>query len=312
MTDLLIHTAVVSLAWFAGVNALVSVVVWVIVRRWRHVNEPTRPSVLLAIRLLPASASMLVVAAVLVPAQLALEPRDAGETLGWLWYAMAAIGAALLLRSVWRAVVVARASRMLTADCQAYMRDGAILHEVEVVAGISLAGIIKPRILIGRSVRSHLTGAELDIAIAHEVAHREAFDNLARWSMLCAPDFLAKSEVGSRLEHAWHVAAESLADATAARGDETRAVQLASALVKVARLAAVSGQRAPAPSWSTLNDSELLERRVERLLAGGAHTLPPSRLRFLGASALMALCVALPVFIPPIHRLTESLVALLP
>ena len=312
MTDLLIHTTIVSLAWFAGVNAVVSVVVWGSVRRWRHVNEDSRPSVLLAIRLLPASASMLFVAAVLVPAQLALEPRDAGETLGWLWYAMAAIGAALLLRSIWRAVVVARASRMLTAECQPYVRDGAILHEVEVVPGVSLAGIIKPRILIGRSVLGHLTGTELDLAIAHEVAHREAFDNLARWSMLCAPDFLAKSEVGSRLEHAWHVAAESLADATATRGDETRAVQLASALVKVARLGAVSGQRAAAPSWSTLNDSELLERRVERLLAGRAHTLPPSRLRFLGAAALMALCMALPVFIPSIHRLTESLVALLP
>jgi beta-lactamase regulating signal transducer with metallopeptidase domain len=311
VTDLILHTTVVSLAWFAGVNAVLSVTVWVIARRWRHVNEHSGSSVLLAIRLLPASASVLFVAAVLVPAQLALEPRGAGETLGWVWYAMAAIGAALLLRSVWRAVGVARASRMLTADCQPYMRDGAILHEVEVVPGISLAGIITPRILIGRSVRDHLTGAELDLAIAHEVAHREAFDNLARWSMLCAPDFLAKSEVGSRLEHAWHVAAESLADATATRGDETRAVQLASALVKVARLAAASGQRAPA-SWSTLNDSELLERRVERLLAGGPHTLPPSRLRFLGAAALTALCMALPVFIPAVHRLTESLVALLP
>ena len=255
---------------------------------------------------------MLFVAAALVPAQLALEPRDASETLGWLWYAMAAIGAALLLRSVWRAAVIARASRMLIADCQPYMRGGAILHEVEVVPGVSLAGIIKPRILIGRSVLGHLTGAELDLAIAHEVAHREAFDNLARWSMLCAPDLLARSEVGSRLEHAWHVAAESLADATATRGDETRAVHLASALVKVARLATVSGQRDPAPSWSTLNDSELLERRVERLLAGRAHTLPPSRLRFLGAAALIALCMALPLFIPTIHRLTESLVALLP
>src|SRR4051794_28438954 len=164
-----------------------------------------------------------------------------------------------------------------------------------------------------RALRArHLTGAELDLAIAHEVAHREAFDNLARWSMLCAPDFLAKSEVGSRLERGWHVAAESLADATATRGDETRAVQLASALVKVARLAAVTGQRAPALSWSTLNDSELLERRVERLLTGGAHTLPPSRLRVLGAAALTALCMALPVFIPAVHHLTESLVALLP
>jgi len=116
MTDLLIHTTIVSLAWFAGVNALVSVLVWVILRRWRQVTEHSRPSVLLAIRLLPAAASMLFVAAVLVPAQLALEPRDAGETLGWLWYAMAAIGAALLLRSGGRALVVARASRMLTAE----------------------------------------------------------------------------------------------------------------------------------------------------------------------------------------------------
>jgi beta-lactamase regulating signal transducer with metallopeptidase domain len=311
VTELLLHTTVVGLAWFAGVNAIASLFVSIRVRAWRRMNDESRPLVLLAIRLFPTTASLLFVAALFLPAQLALEPRDARETLGWIWYAMAAGGLALLLRSVLRAVAVARASRILSADCRAYERADAILHEVDVVTGISLAGIIKPRILIGRSVAAHLTGAELDVAIAHEVAHRNAFDNFARWSMLCAPDFLVKSAAAARLEHAWHVAAESLADATATRGDETRAIHLASALVKVARLAAVRGHREPAPSWSTLNDSELLERRVDRLLSGGVHAVRPSAARFIGAT-LMSVGMALPLFIHPIHRLTEALVALLP
>jgi beta-lactamase regulating signal transducer with metallopeptidase domain len=311
VTELMVHTTVVGLAWFAGINAIASVLVWGIVRTWRRVDEESRPWLLLAVRLAPAVCSILFVATLFLPAQLALEPRDTSETLGWIWYAAAAIGIALLLRSVWRAVDVSRANRILPVDCRGYRHGDAVLHEVDMVTGISLAGIIKPRILIGRSVSAQLTGAELDLAIAHEIAHRTAFDNLARWSMLCAPDFLVNSGVASRLEHAWHVAAESLADARATRGDETRAFHLASALVKVARLSVMSGERPPAPSWSTLNDSELLERRVERLLTGGARALPSPRWRFL-AAALMSGAMALPLFIHPVHRLTEALVALLP
>ena len=84
--------------------------------------------------------------------------------------------------------------------------------------GISLAGILNPRILIGPRIVAELSGPELDVAIAHEVAHLHAFDNFSRWCMLCAPDFLSGSAVAGRLEERWREAAECRADSRASGG----------------------------------------------------------------------------------------------
>jgi beta-lactamase regulating signal transducer with metallopeptidase domain len=186
-------------------------------------------------------------------------------------------------------------------------------REVEGFSGVSLAGVIAPRILIGRDVVRELTPAELDVAIAHELAHREAFDNLVRWAMLCAPDFFGHSIRARRLEADWHEAAESLADARAVRGDRVRAVHLASALVKVAKLAARGPRTTAIPAWSTLNDPPLLERRVRCLLSEAPPSLAPRapRLR-MTLTLVVGLVGAVPAAAESIHRVTEHLVNLLP
>ncbi len=311
MTGMALRTVILALAWFACVNAFFSLCAVVLVRLVRLRQEFLRPGILVAIRLLPASVSIVFVAAMFLPVHWVSEPRDAVETFGIAWYALAAIGAAVLLRSVHRSIAIARASQFMIAGMRGRM-DSADTYEVEGLPGVSLAGIVNPRILIGSGVKLRLSRAELDVAIAHEVAHREAFDNLARWAMLCAPDFLCRSAAAARLEHAWHVAAESRADTRATAGDHTRAVHLASALIKVARLSASSSHRA-VPSWSTLNDSELLEWRVQRLLTGGRcenPSFPP--LGSLIATLAVSVLIAAVVFGGPIHRLTEALVAVLP
>ena len=174
--------------------------------------------------------------------------------------------------------------------------------------------MIRPRILIGPAVAQELSSAELEVAVAHELAHRQAFDNLARWAMLCAPDFFGISGAARRLERDWHAAAESLADARAVRGDSTRAVHLASALVKVTRLAAEGPASPPVPAWSTLNDPPLLERRVRRLVAGAAPLAAPGRSRMIPALVTLgaAFLLAVPALAVMVHRLTETLVNLLP
>jgi hypothetical protein len=307
------RTIVLALAWFACINAIGSVLAASLASAIRDRTATPRPSVLLGIRLLPASLSLFFVAAMFLPAHWALEPRDAAETLGFALKAMATVGAALLLRSAWRAVAIARASRLVRVGFRLDPGGMPNTYVVDAWPGVSLAGIISPRILIGRAVQAALSRAELEVAVAHELAHRSAFDNLARWCMLCAPDFLAVSAAGSRLERDWRVAAESRADATAICGDQARAVHLASALIKVARLSAIPTERVFAPSWSTLNDSELLEWRVHRLLSGTppqAERVP--RVGTITTTVVVFLLIVTPVLAESIHRLTEALVGLLP
>jgi hypothetical protein len=131
---------------------------------------------------------------------------------------------------------------------------------------------------------------------------------------LCAPDFFGSSRAARRLDRDWHAAAESLADARAVRGDSVRAVHLASALVKVSRLAAQGPAAVPVPAWSTLNDPPLLERRVRRLVTGAVPLATPGRPRLVPAAVTLAasLLVAIPAFAGMVHRLTETLVNLLP
>jgi hypothetical protein len=306
------NAVVLSLAWFAGVNAIGSALaasLALVTPEGR--NDRARPAIILLVRLLPAGLSLLFVTGVFLPAQWALEPRETGETLGIAWYVLAAAGAVLLARSARRAFSVARASRFVTSGprLRGVAED---TYAVDGLSGVSLAGIIKPRILVGRAISAHLTAAELDVAIAHEVAHRDACDNLARWCMLCAPDFLSGSAIAARLEQSWHAGAESRADAKATRGDETRAIHLASALIKVARCSALPNERA-VPSWSTLNDSELLEWRVQRLLSG---PLVQNRSPLQAGAAIgivtIGLLILAPAFAESVHRLTEVLVACLP
>jgi beta-lactamase regulating signal transducer with metallopeptidase domain len=119
---------------------------------------------------------------------------------------------------------------------------------------------------VGRAARLALTAAELETAVAHELAHRRAHDNLKRFLMLCAPDLFSATPAAERLESAWRAEAECLADGVAAGPDQERAATLASALVKVARLEH-DRQTLCSPAWSTFYEPGILESRVRRLVA---------------------------------------------
>lgn len=313
MTELIVRTIGLSLAWFAGVNAIASALAALAAIAVRKVDTIGRPRLLLSIRLFPSVASLLFVGAMFVPAHWALEPRDANETFGVAVVCLAGAGALLIGRGVVRAIslaIVSGRSRFSLGRPAADLRG---VHEVEDLPGVSLAGLVNPQILIGPRVLAELSRPELDMAIAHELAHRDDLDNISRWCMICAPDLLSGSAIASRLEEDWHAAAESRADARATGGDTVRACHLASALIKVARLSAGWTGQLPAPSWSRLNDCALLELRVRRLMNGLAPLAEPRANRFrLTAIALGVLLVAVPLLAEPIHRATEAIVAFLP
>ncbi len=313
MIEMVIRLIVLTLAWFAVSNAIVSGISALCALAVRRGETIARPRLLLTIRLLPATVSLLFAGAMFLPTHWMLEPRDAEETFGLMWYGLAAVGGFLIIRSGVRAVSIAIAGRRFRFSRRASSLGRTDVHEVADLPGVSLAGVLKPEILVGPRVVEELSPSELDVAIAHEVAHRDAFDNLSRWVMRCAPDLLSDSSIGNRLEQDWRAAAESRADARATRGDTARAVHLASALIKVARLSSGWTGKMPAPSWSTLHDSALLELRVRHLVNG---VFPPAE-PLPTVSRMLAVCIAgafvtTPLLAGAIHHLTETLVAFLP
>lgn len=149
--------------------------------------------------------------------------------------------------------------------------------------------------------------------MAHEIAHRKAFDNLKRWAIQCAPDFLGWTRVARQTERDWHAAAESLADARAVRQDAQRALNLAAALVKVARLTIAVPGFPSTPVWSALNDPALLEQRVRRLAREPRAAVPARPVRTAAAALLLA-CGTIslvPAVAGQVHQITELVVAFL-
>ena len=311
-----VTASILGLAWFAATNIVVSILCLGLGRLFRGEVQADvwRARRLLAVRLAPSVSSLTVVIALFLPAHLWLEPVNTDERIGVLPIALAASGLVLLLRSVWRGLGTLRSALRLAA---LRPRDGGrnateLLTEVPGVHGIALAGIFRPRILIGTGALQALTAAELDLAVAHERAHQCARDNLSRVLMYCAPDLLGWSRLARRLEVLWEAEAECLADAAAVAGSPLRATRLASALVKVARLAVVD--RAWVPGWSMFHHPALLEARV-RLLISDARITPvlAARGRTAAACGLIAVAAAWIGGVPQhLHWWTEHLLARLP
>jgi beta-lactamase regulating signal transducer with metallopeptidase domain len=233
---------------------------------------------------------------------------------------LAAFGAFLIVRSAWRAAQIVRTDlrlAMLTRQAATPLAASSEADAFEVggLQGVSLAGILRPRILVGSAAAAALTPAELDAAISHEVAHQRSRDNLKRFLIYCAPDVLGWSGAARRLEEAWQAESECQADARAVRGDERRALVLASALVKVARLMRRPGLIVPSPGWSAFHVPSLLETRVARLVSGRA-TLPGDVGRMRFAPVVCAFGIPAAVWILnlsySLHLVTEVMVTRLP
>jgi len=311
-----VSTSLLGLAWFAAINLVVSVVVWFVSRRCHDslTADPWRARRLLALRLAPAFVSLAVVAVLFMPAHLWLEPAKADERIGFVPMILAVSGLALLLRAACRsAQAIRRTVRLAAVRPHRELRRGGLrLLEVPGLRGVALAGIFRPRILIGTRARRVLTSAELDLAVAHEQAHRQAGDNLSRALMLCAPDFLGFFTEARRLERMWEAESECVADAAAVNGNPVRATRLASALVKVARLA--SGERTWSPGWSTFHQGALLEVRVRLLVS--SPRVPSARAGYVRAAATCGLAAVAAAWVAGVpqqmHWLTEAFIAILP
>ena len=319
-------TICLALVWFLAVSTLVSVVVAAASTRYstrgagRGMALDRR--IALAWRLLPAGLASAVVA-VFVPAFLAYEPSGSPEPVGWTLRLTAVAMLALVAAVGGRGSMLTWRMRSIVGRWQV----DAVPLEVPGLAGtrirgyavhdgfpvLALVGVWCPRLFVARQVLATLSATELKAAVEHELAHRRAWDNATRVLYAWTPDVLGWLSAGRRLERLWAAAAEREADRTAAQGSEGRGVDLASALVKVSRLAAAPASALALPLFSTFHEGGEIADRVHRLVSAS----PPDRRSqsavtwFVVAMALV-ICASLPKTWGMLHAISETCVRLLP
>ncbi|MFN8062411.1 MAG: M56 family metallopeptidase [Vicinamibacterales bacterium] len=278
---------------------------------------------LFALRVLPSLAAAAFVCCVFVPSYVVFEPRTPDESVGVSLVALAAVMVACVARGVWRAGRGLRDARSASSEWLTRARSvgaaelsaGLPMFAVETPAPVvALVGVWRPRLFVAREVLRRLSPRELAATIAHEVCHRRAHDNLKRVCVRLMPDLLGVLPAGRAIERAWTRAAEHEADANAVAALGVSPLELASAIIKVARLS----QALPVPlPVSRLDDGDDLDDRVRRLIEG--RTSQRARLSglgrvwlVLGAATAVAALVAISASVPGVHELSEALLVVLP
>jgi hypothetical protein len=237
--------------------------------RTRRSNAAVRARSVAALRLAPVAAGLLA-AAVIAAAFVRFEPRNTAEAPGlllWLGTVFFLMICTLALRRIAFGLRASmRCFRLLRLGARTITRsDGTrmwVLDSPYPVAAV--IGIFRTRLVLSSRLVRECTEGELDAIVSHELAHICRRDNLVRAGMLYLPDPLRPFRVAREMEAVWAAAAEEAADDAAAGAGSERRTVLASALVRVARLAT-----GPMPEWIgglAFYEGQNLENRVRRLL----------------------------------------------
>jgi Zn-dependent protease with chaperone function len=254
---------------------------------------------LLAVRLLPAGAGVFAMLGLCLPSYLWLEEEAAGEPVSGLCLLAAMLGASILAIGVGRA---ARAVMHSPRTGRPALRiEGEECWVIDSPWPVfALTGVFRSRLCLSAAALEALPANELAVAVDHERAHRASRDNLKRLLLRLAPfPFPA-------LDRAWSKYAEWAADDAAAMGDAERSLELASALVRIARLRAQP--RAYPLASCLLAEEHDLAARVERLLAGpGPCASGRSAMFPLAAATGLAALLINPASLAVVHNLLETL-----
>jgi Zn-dependent protease with chaperone function len=325
-----------ALAAFVSLNALGSLVaaaVWLAVRRAaRRLTAAARAKVLFGLRTLPPSFALTYVAALLIPAYSTYEPYPVpgDEAVRLPLFSLAVLSAYGLARGACRAVSSWLVTRRLTAR---WLRHS----EPLVVAGVNVpsyrltdtspvlavVGVLRPRLFVASQVLDSLSPAELAVALAHERGHLLAHDTLRRAAMNLCRDLLPFIDSGRTLDRAWAEEAEMAADEYAARAGVADALDLAAALIKIARLMP-EGVKTVVPAGAFLleGSDDGLGGRVRQLTEmASPRSAPPGRaypiLKIAAPTLLLTfftfvlVAAADPQVLSHVHALSERAVKLL-
>jgi beta-lactamase regulating signal transducer with metallopeptidase domain len=269
-------------------------------------------NLLILLRLAPASLSIFAVLFLCMPSYLRYEGNSTTEEIGWLCLVPACMGFLICLVALSRTIRAAIQSSSLSKRLRRAKDANSwyLNREVQEFPSLGLVGLLKPKIVVSPRVLETLTTEQFHAALEHERAHGFSRDNFKRLLILLAPNPFPFVRSFRAMEGYWDRYAELSADDFATRGQPSRAIALAEALIKLARL---EGSQAPPPLVSGLFAAqEGLNLRVERLLRLEPAAEKPTRLRTLLAGPCLLLAIGAFVFpqlqvFHGVYRLLESL-----
>jgi hypothetical protein len=274
---------------------------------WRTIGKKaTRWSApaLYSLRALPPMASLALIALFVLPSFFYLEPQQAGESFGVHVLALAlggllvlGFGAVSAFWALWRTnQYVSYCSRTGHVPL-----DDARTLAIDVTSSgpiLLIAGIRRPTLLVSEQVRRLLNKSEMHVAIRHELAHARRHDNLKKLMLRFWQFPWLKG-----LDRSWMSAAEVAAD-TGAVTDESSAVDLASALLKLASQS--SGSPMPEIAMNLVRESDdALRERVERLLSWKPSESSPKSKTTSMVLLLSVLGLFVVAYAPALHQVHE-------
>lgn len=320
------------LATLLTFNSLASLV---IAGLWRVAGRATngwtavsRARLLFSLRTLPALLAFLSIALLLIPSYLVYEPRHTAETVSLKLGLLAFLSAAGIIISIYRGIATNRATAKLTSD---WLRQGKAIkitgidieaYQIEhTFPLIAIVGFLHPKLFIASQVLELLTPEEISAAVAHENGHLAARDNLKRGLLQACRDALLIIPSGRLLDKAWSEASEEAADENAARQGNVVALDLASALVKIARKIPQGARPTMPAGVFLLGDEETkgIKSRVRRLIALAATECRPVYRRDVSTNLLvwvpagivlvtLLVMATSPVLLSQVHALIEHAV----
>ena len=316
-----------TLAFLLIVNmgsAVLASVVWGLCSSLiRDVSANTRAHIIFGLRVGPIAAALVFVFAFVVPAYLLHEPENSGEVVSGKLALMALVSSVAFVLATLRVLRTWHVTRHVASSWQ----EGAVRIEMDDVnvpvfrivhpfPVMAVIGIIRPRLFIATQVLESLDPNELKAALAHEKAHLSSHDNLKRTILQICRD-LVIVPFGKNLDRAWAENVEAAADECAVDGRPHTALDLASALVKLARIAPHQSTRLTFSGFY-LFDAHCVDvtERVRRLMKFAEEKKRPIRKRYISPSwlwpaaltGLLALLLADPRLLLTTHEAIEHFV----
>jgi hypothetical protein len=309
--------SVVLASYFVGSTAaaVAARAAWAVRRRVQTTPAPR----ILRCRLAPTVAGAALALGVVAPAFLLFEPRDTGErmtlSLALLGLGGLALGATAVARLLLELVRTRRLVRGWERTARPIRLPACPVPAFSVATVfpvVAVTGVLRPRLFVSAALLRRLTPAELSAVVGHEIGHLRAHDNLKRLLLRACVDVAAWTGWGRDLDERWHEAVEDAADDHAVNGSGAARLDLADALLKVARL---SGSLDLACPTSALFRGERVARRVRRLLTDPGSAASRSVRGWhvaLPGAAVVALAFTLATSGPAVHALLEKVVQALP
>jgi Zn-dependent protease with chaperone function len=289
-----------------------------------RIAEQMKPSsaarFLFVLRMSPLVLTLFAVLAFCIPSYLWLEPEATGEKVGLFCLITAVLGVAIWVLSLRRVTGAVRGTNRYLHECERHGRkinvggaDSPALLLADQAPVLVVAGVLRPQLVISRPVLRGLSAEQRDAALSHERAHCASGDNLKRFLILLAPEALPFLPTLRSLDRGWSKFTEWAADDQASAGDPQRALSLAAALVRVAKMG--SKPRLGYLSCSLVGGDQELSERVDRLLRPQPKPAKPVRevVAFLSsvtalAGAAAVIMVVWPGSLSLVHQALEHLV----